>query len=72
MTRSPVVSPATVGREEPRRRLLGCLERTVAGEGTVLLLGGPAGIGKSRLVRDLKAAASLRGARVVEGRCSEA
>lgn len=72
MTRRAVVASSVAGRREARRQLAAHLERAIAGEGAVLLLGGDAGVGKSRLVRDLKGAAVRKGARVVEGRCSEA
>ncbi len=65
-----VVCPTSVGREAPLRSLLERLDRAVEGHGTVLLLGGDAGVGKSRLVRDLKQEATARHIRVVEGRCS--
>ena len=65
-----VVCPTSVGREAPLRTLLERLDRAVEGQGTVLLLGGDAGVGKSRLVRDLKQEATARCIRVIEGRCS--
>ena len=65
-----VVCPTSVGREAPLRTLLERLDRAVEGHGTVLLLGGDAGVGKSRLVRDLKQEATARHIRVIEGRCS--
>ena len=65
-----VVCPTSVGREAPLRSLLERLDRAVEGQGTVLLLGGDAGVGKSRLVRDLKQEATARHIRVIEGRCS--
>ena len=68
--RSPLICPTSVGREEPLQSLLERLERAALGEGRVLLLGGDAGVGKSRLVRDLKNEATMRQVRVIEGRCS--
>src|SRR5687767_7917496 len=70
MIRSPVVCPSSPGRAAPLRALLDKLERAEAGVGTVLLLGGDAGVGKSRLVRELKHEATVREVRVIEGRCS--
>src|SRR5688500_10645474 len=70
MIRSPVACPGSPGRAAPLRALLDKLERAEAGEGTVLLLGGDAGVGKSRLVRELKHEATVREVRVIEGRCS--
>lgn len=53
-----VVCPTSVGREAHLRTLL---ERAGEGQGTVLLLGCDAGVGKSRLVRDLKQEATAPG-----------
>jgi DNA-binding CsgD family transcriptional regulator/tetratricopeptide (TPR) repeat protein len=72
MIRSPLVCPVSVGREAPLRQLVERLESATSGRGTVLLLGGNAGVGKSRTVRELKREATTRGVRVIEGRCSSA
>ena len=72
MIRSPLLCAESVGREAPLKALMDRLDRTVNGSGTVLLLGGSAGVGKSRLVRDFKQEAASRGVRTVEGRCSAA
>lgn len=68
--RSPARCPASVGREAPLRALIDRLDRAIEGHGQVLLLGGDAGVGKSRLIRDLKQEAAGRSIRVIEGRCS--
>ncbi|MBA3343191.1 MAG: AAA family ATPase [Gemmatimonadaceae bacterium] len=70
MIRSSVVCPVSVGREAPLRELLEHLDRATAGRGTILLLGGNAGVGKSRLLRELKREAATRQVRIIEGRCS--
>ncbi|MEX2109566.1 MAG: AAA family ATPase [Gemmatimonadaceae bacterium] len=72
MIRSPLVCPISVGREAPLRQLVERLEWAAAGRGTVLLLGGNAGVGKSRTVRELRREATMRGVRIIEGRCSSA
>jgi DNA-binding CsgD family transcriptional regulator/tetratricopeptide (TPR) repeat protein len=72
MIRSPLVCPISVGREAPVRQLVERLEWAAGGRGTVLLLGGDAGVGKSRTARELKREATMRGVRVIEGRCSSA
>jgi DNA-binding NarL/FixJ family response regulator/tetratricopeptide (TPR) repeat protein len=72
MIRSPLVCPISVGREAPLRQLVERLEWAASGRGTVLLLGGNAGVGKSRTVRELKREATMRGVRIIEGRCSGA
>ena len=60
-----------VGREEPLRRLLAAYEIVRAGRGRVAFVVGEPGIGKSRLLAELKSAALAppSTARWVEGRC---
>lgn len=60
-----------VGRDEPLRRLLAAFEVVRAGRGRVAFVVGEPGIGKSRLLAELKAAvlAPPSPARWVEGRC---
>ena len=57
-----------VGRGDELWRLEGALASIAAGHGTTMLLGGEAGIGKSRLVDELRARASRRGFIVAIGR----
>lgn len=61
-------SPALVGRDEEMKRLTALLDDAIAGNGTMLLLGGESGVGKSRIVDELRAIALVRGARVLRGR----
>ena len=49
----------------------GALERAIAGEPTAVLVGGEAGVGKSRLVHELSRRAEEAGARVLVGGCVE-
>jgi serine/threonine protein kinase/tetratricopeptide (TPR) repeat protein len=56
-----------IGRDEERRRLLGALEKVSAGRGRVLLVGGESGVGKSRLLDELRTAALVRGVNVAQG-----
>src|SRR5262245_50632546 len=54
-----------VGREEERRRLLQAADRARAGEGSIVLVSGEAGVGKTSLVESVAAesgALVLRGA----------
>ena len=58
---------AFVGREAPLDELDGRLARADAGEGTIVLLGGETGVGKSRLVAEFAEFAEQRGACVLRG-----
>ncbi len=50
---------------------MAALGRALGGEPAVALVGGEAGVGKTRLVGELGAAASARGVRVLSGACVE-
>ncbi len=65
------VSPIFVGRRPELSALAAALERALAGEPAVALVGGEAGVGKTRLVEELGAAATAAGARVLSGACVE-
>jgi predicted ATPase/class 3 adenylate cyclase len=58
-----------VGRDHERTRLLQAVERARAGNGTLILIGGEAGVGKSRLVEEAGAAARRLGLTVLTGHC---
>ncbi len=58
-----------IDRAEEMRLLREAVDRAVHGQGGVVLLYGEAGIGKTRLARELAAYARLRGMRVLSGRC---
>ena len=60
---------ALVGRGAEEARLDAALEGAVAGRGTTVIVGGEAGIGKTRLVGRLVATARDRGATVLSGAC---
>lgn len=60
-----------IGREFELARLQGVLMRTLQGQGRLVLIGGPAGIGKSRLVRELRLRAQLQRVFVTEGAAEE-
>jgi DNA-binding CsgD family transcriptional regulator len=66
-----LVSPVLVGRQAEFAVLDGALERAIAGEPTAILVGGEAGVGKSRLVHELSRRAEEAGARVLVGGCVE-
>lgn len=61
-----------LGRERELNRLRPVVDRALAGDGALLLIGGEPGIGKSRLAEALAAQARDSGARVLVGRCWEA
>lgn len=61
------VQPPFVGRVAQRRRLIERLEAAGAGQGGILVLLGMAGIGKTRLLEELVAAATWRGWQVAWG-----
>jgi len=61
-----------VGRERELAALLAGLEDAVSGRGSLFLIAGEPGIGKSRLVDELATRAKARGARALWGRCWEA
>lgn len=61
-------SPArVVGREAELGRLRELLDQVIGGHGAAVIVRGPAGIGKSRLARELLAAARRRGALTLSG-----
>lgn len=64
-------SPALVGRDAELARLARTLQRLRAGEGSVVVVGGEPGIGKTALVRELGRQAADVGLPVVWGRCHE-
>ncbi|MFF8873620.1 helix-turn-helix transcriptional regulator [Streptomyces massasporeus] len=65
------VSPVFVGRAEELGTLHDALVRACEGEPQALLIGGEAGVGKTRLVEEFAAAARDRGAVVALGGCVE-
>jgi tetratricopeptide (TPR) repeat protein len=65
----PILCPKTIGRT-PEFAALGLLaEQAKGGQGHIALISGEAGIGKSRLVSELKALAAVQGFLVVQGAC---
>ena len=61
-----------VGREDELSQLRRGLDAAVRGEGAAFMIGGPAGVGKSRLADELARDARERGAEALWGRCWEA
>jgi len=66
------VREPVLGRDHQLSELRSGLDAAFNGRGVVFMIGGEAGIGKSRLADELARDARRRGARVVWGRCWEA
>jgi DNA-binding CsgD family transcriptional regulator len=64
---SRVSSPAFIGRAAPLERLRAAAARAAAGESTAVVVGGEAGVGKTRLLREF--ATQVTGWRVLTGTC---
>ena len=64
-----VASPTLVGRVEELQILEVARRRAADGEPAVVLVGGEAGVGKTRLVAELAARCAADGARVLSGGC---
>jgi hypothetical protein len=63
-----VSSPAFIGRVEPLDRIEAAVARAAAGESSAVVVGGEAGVGKTRLLREVAARAAV-GTRVLSGNC---
>jgi DNA-binding SARP family transcriptional activator/DNA-binding CsgD family transcriptional regulator/tetratricopeptide (TPR) repeat protein len=71
-TARPVrASTALVDRQGELDRLHGCLERALAGEASVAVVAGPAGIGKTSLMHELREEAVAAGMTVLSARASQ-
>src|SRR5437899_477921 len=66
-----LVSPVLVGRQAELEFLAGALQRVLAGTQVTALVGGEAGVGKSRLVHERMDRAREAGTRVLIGGCVE-
>jgi AAA ATPase-like protein len=69
--RRSLVSPVLVGRDAELAALTAALDDAVEGVPGVVLLGGEAGVGKTRLVEEAAQGAQAAGARVLTGSCVE-
>jgi pimeloyl-ACP methyl ester carboxylesterase/predicted amidohydrolase len=61
--------PKMVGRDKELGQLKEFLHATINGKGNTVLVSGEAGIGKTRLVKELEGYAESLGVKVLEGRC---
>lgn len=59
-----------VGRDAELRQLSDALEQAISGHGSAWLVAGESGVGKSRLVDELRALALVRGALVLRGQAT--
>jgi DNA-binding CsgD family transcriptional regulator len=66
-----VVSPVFIGRQHEMASLVVPMRRAQDGDPAVILIGGEAGVGKTRLVGELAGQASAAGVRVLTGQCIE-
>lgn len=66
VARSVVRCSALVGRDEERETLALRVRRAAAGEGSAVLIAAPNGLGKTRLLREARVLAQLRGLVVAE------
>ncbi len=68
----PIVCPVLIGREADLTALQALIEQAKRGERQVALIGGEAGIGKSRLVAETKTYAANQGFLLLQGNCFQA
>src|SRR6266550_2745068 len=72
MALARVLCEELLGRDAEISLLEDALLATLRGDGGVVIVGGEAGMGKTRLVNDLVTRARRRGSVVISGACSEA
>ncbi|RAY16627.1 LuxR family transcriptional regulator [Actinomadura craniellae] len=60
-----------IGRRAELSELLGAFDRATTGHAVTVLVGGDAGIGKTRLINELTATVRDRGGTVLTGQCAE-
>jgi eukaryotic-like serine/threonine-protein kinase len=64
-----IVRGRLIGREREVAEMRASLHQAFSGQGSVLLLSGESGIGKTRLARELLTQAAISGARILSGAC---
>jgi predicted ATPase/class 3 adenylate cyclase len=72
MALAPVLCPTLIGRQTELSALEDALLAALRGDGGVVIVGGEAGMGKTRLVAELSARAQRLRCVVMSGACSEA
>ncbi len=68
----PIVCPILIGRAADLTALHVLIDQAKRGEGQVALISGEAGIGKSRLVAEVKTYAASQGFLLLQGNCFQA
>jgi tetratricopeptide (TPR) repeat protein/DNA-binding CsgD family transcriptional regulator len=68
---SPILCPALIGRTSHLEALTRLVDQARGGSGQTVLISGEAGIGKSRLVAELKTRAAQEGFSILQGSCFE-
>lgn len=66
-----MLCPSLVGRDAELGLLTGALDKAASGDGGMIFLAGEAGVGKSRLAREVASLAAARGFDVLTGRATE-
>jgi predicted ATPase len=66
---APIICPVLIGRGHDLATLRLLVERAKSGQGQVALVSGEAGIGKSRLVAEVRSYAACHGFLLVQGSC---
>lgn len=71
LAKDRLFSPALCGRDSEVRLATASLERLLSGKGAIVVVSGPAAIGKSRLVRELEVPLKQKSISLAWGRCTE-
>jgi serine/threonine protein kinase/tetratricopeptide (TPR) repeat protein len=71
LSRDPLFAPALIGRAHELKTLRNAMERSLKGEGHVVLLSGATGSGKSRLVKEVAAEVKELGLGMLSGNAAK-
>jgi serine/threonine protein kinase/predicted ATPase len=70
LAKDQVFAPALIGRNAEKRQIIAAAESLLVGQGALVVVNGPPGIGKTRLVKDVAAELKAKDVAFVWGRCS--